>query len=104
MRPSMSHRPSSRKKPWQVTRRVCRCCRPIGGESGMVNPLSNWNGVSLPGLYGDGRHDAQLGDAGALALQNFEAETVKCIGLADFGDTPGFVQHQACDGDGHVLG
>src|SRR5467141_1687254 len=55
------------------------------------------------GLYGRRRYDAQLGDARALALQNFEAESVKCIGLADFGDSPGLVQHQAGDGDGDVL-
>src|SRR5205814_5949407 len=34
------------------------------------------------GLYGRRRYDAQLGDARALALQNFEADSVKCIGLA----------------------
>src|SRR5918993_6080176 len=102
MWPSMSHSPSSRKKPWQVTRRVCRCCRPTGGESGMAGPLFLSSGVG--GLYGDGRHDAQLGDPGALALQNFEAESVECIGLADLGDAPGLVQHQPSDGDGDVLG
>ena len=30
-------------------------------------------------------------------------KSVKCVGLADFRDAPGFVQHQAGDGDGHVL-
>src|SRR5690349_12532971 len=98
----MSHSPSSRKKPWQVTRRVCRCCRPTGGESGMADPL--WLISVLGSLYGEGRHDAQLGDSGAFALQNFEAESVKCIGLADLGDAPRLVQHEPCDGDGDVLG
>src|SRR5262245_16955947 len=102
MRPSISHSPSSRKKPWQVTRRVCRCCRATGGDSGMAN-LLDWSKGSLGGFYGRRRHDAQLGDAGALALQNFEAESVKCIGLADFGDATGLVQHQPGDGDGDIL-
>src|SRR6185295_6660146 len=97
MRPSMSQSPSSRKKPWQVTWRVCRCCRPVGGESGMISPLvwqvSRFSG----GLYDCGRQDAQLGDARALALQNFEPETVECVYLANFGDAPGLMQDQACD-------
>src|SRR5690242_21846523 len=102
MWPSMSQSPSSRKKPWQVTRRVCRSCRPTGGDSGMADPLGWISDVG--GLYGQRRHDAQLGDPRALALQNFEAESVKCIHLADFRDAPRLVQHQAGDGDGDVLG
>src|SRR5437868_2267940 len=104
MRPSMSQSPSSRKKPWQTTRRVCRCCRPTGGDSGMVEPLAERPWWMLPGLYGGGRHDAQLGDARAFALQNFEAESVKCIHLADFGDAAGLVQDEAGNGDGDILG
>src|SRR3954468_1074997 len=57
----------------------------------------------LGGLYGGRGNDSQLGDAGALALQNFEPEAVECINLANFGDAPGLVQHQAGDGDGDVL-
>src|SRR5581483_331947 len=103
MRPSMSQSPSSRKKPSQVTRRVCKCCRPTGGESGMVNPLVSFGDRRSGRLYGDRRHDAQLGDSRALALQNLEPEAVERIDLADLGNATGLMQDEACNRGGDIL-
>jgi hypothetical protein len=55
------------------------------------------------GCLGQGRH-LDRGDLVALAAQDLEAEAVEGEDLADVGDPPRLVQHQAGDGRGFLVG